>query len=162
MGSTTGSSRKGSMSISTDRHQNTSCKLSKVVLYNQISLNQKWDGRKRPTWRAKKPICRLTLCCSHGPLRLITARSEMRQEFRQFPREPTAATAARKCNEVLSIWCLQLPDMFQCTNVNCFHSALLPECYDNEGAKEAQWPPKNTRSRVNVKRLLGLIPIESW
>lgn len=81
----------------------------------------------------------------------------MRQEFRQFPREPAAAIAARKCTEVLGIWCLQLPDRFQCTNANCFHSAVLPEYYDNDGAKEAQWPPKSTKSRVNIKRFLGLI-----
>jgi len=78
----------------------------------------------------------------------------------QFLREPAAATAARKCTEVLGIWCLQLPDTFQCANGNCFHSALLPECYDNEVAKKAQWPPKNTKSRVNVKRVIGLIPIK--
>ena len=85
----------------------------------------------------------------------------MRQEFRQFPREPAAATAARKCTEVLGMWCLQLPDTFQCTDANCFHSAVLPVYYDNEGVKEAQWSSKNMKSRVIVKRLLGLIPIES-
>lgn len=84
----------------------------------------------------------------------------MRQEIRQFPREPAAATAAKKCTEVLGIWCLQLPDTFQCSDANCFHSAMLPEYYDNEGVKEAQWPPKNMKSTVNVKRFLGLILIK--
>lgn len=85
----------------------------------------------------------------------------MREEFRQFPREPAAATAARRCTEMLGVWCLQLPDTFQCTNAQCFHSAMLPEYYNNDGVKEAQWPPKNMKLRVNVKRLLALIPVRS-
>lgn len=85
----------------------------------------------------------------------------MREEFRQCPREPAAATAARRCTEMLGVWCLQLPDTFQCTNAKRFHSAMLPEYYNNDGVKEAEGPPKNMKSRVNVKRLLALIPVRS-
>lgn len=65
----------------------------------------------------EKPIYRLPVSYSQRLLRLTAARHEMKQEFRRLPREP----AAGECSEVLGIWCLQLPDVFQCTNTKCFH-----------------------------------------